>query len=286
MTLALQPSGTVEIDGARVPYYDAGPHDSGRLPLLLIHGTAGSTNSHLGYLFPMLAYRQRVIALDLSPVPGQEQAELTVEDLVAQVMAVAKQLLGPDQAFALMGYSLGAVVAAATAGLHPERVQQLVLVAGWIQTDTQQQLRNHVWRTLRQTVGEAAVLREYMAFCAFSPAFMQARSLADMQAAASAIPLSPWVDRQMALNSRVDITALVERIRATTLVIGCSEDQMVPRHHSLALFGAIEDARYLELASGHAVVFERPAELFHAIDQFTRAPQAHAAGTRIPATRP
>lgn len=285
MTLALQPSGTVEIDGARVPYYDAGPHDSGRLPLLLIHGTAGSTNSHLGYLFPMLAYRQRVISLDLSE-GSDTQADLRVEDLVRQVMAVAERVLGPGQPFALAGYSLGAVVAAATAGLHPERVQQLVLVAGWIQTDTQQQLRNHVWRTLRQTVGEAAVLREYMAFCAFSPAFMQARSLADMQAAASAIPLSPWVDRQMALNSRVDITALVERIRATTLVIGCSEDQMVPRHHSLALFGAIEDARYLELASGHAVVFERPAELFHAIDQFTRAPQAHAAGTRIPATRP
>jgi len=285
MTLALQASGTVEIDGASVPYYDAGPHQSGRLPLLLVHGTAGSTNSHFGYLFPMLAYRQRVISLDLSP-GADPQAPLQVEDLVRQVMAVAERVLGPGQPFALAGYSLGAVVAAATAGLHPGVVRQLVLVAGWIQTDTQQQLRSHVWHGLRQALPEGPLLREFMAFCAFSPAFMLPRSLADLQGAAAAIPLSPWVDRQMALNSRVDISTHVAHIRAATLVIGCSEDQMVPRHHSLALFGAIEDARYLELASGHAVVFERPAELFHAIDQFTRAPQAHAAGTRIPATRP
>lgn len=285
MSLSLVPTGTVDVDGVVVPYYDAGPRDSDRLPLILVHGTAGSADSHFGYLLPMLAYRQRVIALDLSAAPDPATA-LTVQALVRQVMAVADHLLGPQQALGLLGYSLGAVVAAAAAGLHPARVQQLVLVAGWMKTDSQQQLRNHVWRGLRGALSEPTLLREFMAFCAFSPAFMQSRSLADLQAAAAGIPLSPWVDQQMALNSGIDISDWVAQIRATTLVIACSEDQMVPRHHSQQLFGAIEDARYMEIPSGHGVVFERPAELFHCVDQFTRAPQAYPAGSRIPAQRP
>jgi pimeloyl-ACP methyl ester carboxylesterase len=74
--------------------------------------------------------------------------------------------------------------------------------------------------------------------------------------------------------------------RATTLVIGCTHDQMVPVRHSKALFGAIRDARYTEIASGHAVVFERPAQLVQIIDQFNEAPSRHAAGSILPTARP
>ena len=74
--------------------------------------------------------------------------------------------------------------------------------------------------------------------------------------------------------------------RATTLVVGCTQDQMVPRTHSLQLFGAIDDARYTEIDSGHAVVFERPAELLRLVDTFLRQPSASAAGSIIPTARP
>jgi pimeloyl-ACP methyl ester carboxylesterase len=79
---------------------------------------------------------------------------------------------------------------------------------------------------------------------------------------------------------------LVPRIEATTLVIGCTHDQMVPVLHSKALFGAIRDARYTEIASGHTVIFERPAQLVQIIDQFNEAPSRHAAGSILPTARP
>lgn len=269
----------IVVGGVTVRYRVDGP-DNGRLPLVMVHGTAGSIDGHYGYLFPMMAYRQRVIALDFGEPEGET---LELDQLVAQVQAVI-DAERPGKPVALMGYSLGAVVAAATAARLGKRVENLILIAGWQKTDTHQLFRNRVWRALR-TDGSAS-LAEYMTFCAFSPAFMNLRTVEDMAAAAGMLTVTPFVEKQMDLNTRIDIAAEAATITARTLVIGCTFDMMVPKHHAKSLFGSIADARYTEVPSGHAVVHERPAELFYHIDNFTRVPDAHAAGTIIPAQKP
>lgn len=271
--------GTVEVAGTTVRYRVAGPEND-RLPLVLVHGTAGSMDGHFGYILPMMAYRQRVIALDWSEPAGET---LELADLVAQVRAVIAAEL-PDGPVSLLGYSLGAVVAAQLAAEMGAKIANLILVAGWARTDTHQRLRNHVWRALRDQASPSVT--EYMTFCAFSPAFMNLRTLDEMIAAAGMLKMSRFVDKQMDLNTRIDIAAACETITARTLVIGCTHDVMVPRHHSRLLFGTIADARYTEIPSGHAVVHERAAELFHHIDRFTAHPGEHPAGTIIPAQKP
>ncbi|WP_172330031.1 alpha/beta fold hydrolase [Mangrovicoccus sp. HB161399] len=271
--------GTAEAGGTEIRYRVAGP-DNGRLPLVLVHGTAGSIDGHYGYIFPMMAYRQKVIALDWSEPAG---GTLELSDLVAQVRAVIEAEC-PGQPVQLMGYSLGAVVAAQLAAEMGERIATLILAAGWLKTDTHQKMRNRVWRQLRDQ--DSASITEYMTFCAFSPAFMKLKTVEEMAGAAQMLKMSPFVDRQMDLNTRIDIAAACETIAAKTLVIGCTFDMMVPRHHSKQLFGAIEDARYAEIPSGHAVVHERAAELFHYVDRFTRDPDEFPAGTIIPAQKP
>ncbi|ATN36598.1 hypothetical protein ACO34A_22685 (plasmid) [Rhizobium sp. ACO-34A] len=269
----------VVVGGVTVRYRVDGP-ENGRLPLVMVHGTAGSIDGHYGYLFPMMAYRQRVIALEFAEPEGET---LELDQLVAQVQAVI-DAERPGKPVALMGYSLGAVVAAATAALLGKRIENLILIAGWQKTDTHQLFRNKVWKALRND--GSASLTEYMTFCAFSPAFMNIRTVDDMAAAAGMLNVTPFVEKQMDLNTRIDIAAAVETITARTLVIGCTSDMMVPKHHSKALFGSIPDARYTEVPSGHAVVHERPAELFYHIDNFTRLPGTHPAGTIIPAQKP
>ncbi|MCB1336754.1 MAG: alpha/beta hydrolase [Maritimibacter sp.] len=272
-------AGTVEVDGVTVTYRVAGP-DNDRTPLVMVHGTAGSIDGHYGYLFPMMAYRQRVIALDFVEPAG---ATLELDQLAAQVKAVIEAEL-PGQAVSLMGYSLGAVVAAQVAADLQERVANLILIAGWLKTDTHQMMRNHVWARLRAE--GSPTLTEYMTFCAFSPAFMNIKTLDDMRDAAKMLTITGFVDKQMDLNARIDIAAACETIPARTLCIGGTYDMMVPRHHSKQLFGAILDARYTEVPAGHAVVHERAAELFYHIDLFTRAPETYPAGTIIPAQKP
>jgi hypothetical protein len=61
---------------------------------------------------------------------------------------------------------------------------------------------------------------------------------------------------------------------------------MVPLWHSKLLFGAIDDARYQEIDSGHGVVFERPGQLSQMVDQFNENPARFPAGSIVPADHP
>jgi pimeloyl-ACP methyl ester carboxylesterase len=272
---------SVSVDGTSVPYHCAGTPDTHRPVLVMVHGSTGSTDSHYGYLFPLLAFRQQVVSVDLQAPAAGEQ--LTLECLVRQVSAVV-DAVSPGRPISLMGYSLGAVVAARLAALRPDAVRNLILVAGWMKTDVHQRLRNGVWRTLRDE--NSAALRDYMVYCAFSPDFIAARAPHELAGMAQKAQLDGFTDQQMALNAAIDIEDCIGDIRATTLIVGCTHDQMVPKSHSQRLFGAIDDARYTQIDAGHAVVFERPAELLRLIDTFLRNPTAHAAGAIVPAAQP
>ncbi|WP_157264057.1 alpha/beta fold hydrolase [Azohydromonas aeria] len=274
-------SASVRVDGTEVRYHQAGAARNGQPPLVLVQGTTGSTDSHFGYLFPMLAFERRVISVDLArPADG---AALTIEHLARQVQAVIDSAAGSEPVD-LLGYSLGAVVAASVAAAQPQAVRALVLVAPWMKTDAHQRLRNRIWRELREAGAEA--LRPFMLFCAFSPGFIAARTEEELAAIASRITVDEFVDLQMVLNTGIDIAAQVPRIRAATLVVGCTHDQMVPVQHARGMFGAIDDARYTQIDSGHGVVFERAAELLCQVSRFLGDPAAHPAGTLIPAVQP
>ena len=274
--------GTVQVDGATVWYFAAGTANDEVPPVVLIHGTAGSTEGHFSFLFPMLARTQRVVSVDLVGPPGKD--ELTVADLERQVAAVVDHVV-PAGPISMLGYSLGAVIAASYAAHHPDRVENLVLVAGWMKTDTQQLLRQDVQQRLR---GKDPVgFKKLSLLLAFGVPFIAKRSFEELAAVSPAPSGTPEFLAQLAaLNRRVDISDEAAAIRAVTLIIGCTHDLMVPRHHSLALFGAIDDARYLELSSGHSLVFERPAELHLAVRSFLSDPTRYPAGEVIPALQP
>lgn len=271
--------GTVNINGIEVTYFDS-QTESDRMPVVLLHGTSGSTAIHHSYLFPMLAPRQRVIAIDWAQ---PHSGTLELADLEAQVVGVLNAVL-PERNFALIGYSLGASLAVSIAAHQPDQVHELILINGWMLTDLQQILRNDVWLSMRTTNNPD--IAKYTVFCAFGGPFLAQRTEDEMLPAINAVRQSEFIDQQMDLNRRIDVTDEASRITAKTLIVGCTNDQMVPKRHSKALFGAIEDARYTELDAGHAVVFERPAELFQVVEHFLANPGAHPAGSIISTSRP
>lgn len=286
LTADLMVPETLEVHGTRIDYYDS-RDDRGRDDVLvLVHGTAGSTRAHFGFLFPILAAKQRVVSIDWAP-PAHE-GPLEVHTLVEQVAQAIEQIV-PERRVVLLGYSLGAVVAASLAATHPQLVDRLVLVSGWMKTDLQQLLRNDVWWALREvsrTSGEDHSLREYSTFCAFGGPFLATQTMEAIEPGLAAMRFDDFGDAQMDLNRRIDIIEQAHQISAPTLVVGCTHDQMVPIRHQKALFGAIEDSRFAEIATGHAVVFERPSELTHYVQRFIDAPAEHSAGTIIAQPRP
>ena len=266
--------GTLDVGGVAVRWFDSGGGRDGDPTLVLVHGTTGPAEADFWALFPMLAFTRRVVTFDLTLPPESEP--LSLDHFVAQVRAVAEHA-SPGRPVALVGYSLGAVVAAAFAGRCPDLVGSLVLLGGWMRTDRQQLLRNGIWRTLHAE-GSAA-LSELAVFTAYSRQFLASRTPQDyatMLQRAAGRTTSP---RIMELNRTIDIGAECAAVEAPTLVVGGRYDQMVPVGHSRELFGAIRDSRYVEIASGHALVQERPAEVFVLVDRFVASPSAAPAGT-------
>lgn len=261
-----------------INYLDSQDNPQNRRPIVLIHGTSGTAERHFGQIIPQFAKYTRVIAPTWSEPDGET---LTLEDLSRQIIAVIQHELG-DTSFDLVGFSLGAVVAMDVAAQLGEQVHSLVSIAGWAHSDQHQQLRNQTWFDI-QALDDTAT-RHFMAVCAFSPKFLEHLEPSLLKAAIDSINITPFVVKQMKLNACVDIIDQTANITADTLIIACHDDMMVPRHHSQQLFGLIDKARYTEVASGHMVVAERPAELISLIDLFTQNPSRYPIGSIIPSS--
>lgn len=272
-------SGRIVVEGTQVSYTDTG-HNTGKTPMILLHGTAGNARSHFGYLAPMLSMRHRLITIDLA-LPDTLSGRPLLDQLAVQIEAVIRHLV-PDRPVTLAGYSLGAILAAMVAARL--RIQNLVLMAGWLKTDTQQKRRNSVWQSLRRSDMDA--LRNYATFCSFSPVFLANKPPREINDVVSRLLIDEFVDMQMTADANVDISALTPKISARTLVIGATYDLMVPVHQCKALFSTIANASYTEIGAGHAMLIERPAEIVRLISDFLLRPQHYRMGAVIPAHAP
>lgn len=259
-------------EGVTVNYYDSDPEKKGGPTVVLLHGTAGSAENNFWALYPMLALRHRVVALDfVDPDDAVPQAEAYIQ----QVLAVVKAA-NADAHVHLVGYSFGAVIASLYAAQHGPTLGSLTLACGWVKTDNQQRLRNAIWRSLHES--QHAAMAEFSAFTNYSQPFLNAKNEAELSALIQGIRNGADRSKKMAFNLNVDISQQLGAIKAPTLVVGCSLDITTPMRHARMLFGGIANSRFAEIYCGHGVVHERPAELFTMIDEFVKNPSALPAG--------
>ena len=174
---------------------------------------------------------------------------LAREHTVSLVEATAPPASDTDTI--LVGYSLGAVLAAAHAAAHP--VRGLVLICGW----TQSTPRLVDWSI---HAGDEAFARHTM--------------------------VGPGSDRTPLV--RPELLALVGSlpvpelgaIACPTLVIGATYDLVATAHQSRLLYGGIAGSRYVELATGHAALAERPAEVLSLLTAFAAQPSVDPVAQR------
>ena len=241
--------------------------------LLLLHGTGGDGFSHWGQLLRHLTPKHTVICPDYA---GSGQTTdggdpLQLDDLVTQIVAVADAC--GQTTFDLVGYSLGAVIAAVVAARHPQRVRSLVLVAGFAGgSDSRSELQFGLWREL--IARDQALMARFILLTGSHPQWLSAQPSAVLEKRVTAIvKFTNWAGmaRQADLDARVDIRAELALIQAPTLVIVGSQDQMVPRAQTQVLADGIAGATLQELDAGHLMTLEQPEALALAIAQFVMA---------------
>ncbi|NYT24331.1 alpha/beta fold hydrolase [Alcaligenaceae bacterium] len=253
----------IEVDGATVSYQIDGEGPD----LVLVAGTGGNLNSNWDHLIPALAANHRVLRVDYAGSSGATHdpvQELTVERLAGQVMG-AVRAAGVER-FDLAGYSLGTAISMYIAAEHPAQVRSLTLLAGFSSgRDTRFALQSALWLDLIEH--DPRSFAGLIVLTGLSPEVVSAFSEEEVKAWIDAIcDNNDWdgIRRQISLDGRLDITAMLPKIQAPTLSIGCTHDHLVPPHHARALASAIAGARYEELPSGHLAPFEQ-AEAFAAL---------------------
>lgn len=257
---------------------EAGP--AGGPPLLLIHGWAFDSLATWHRVMPLLAERLRVTAIDLRAhgKTDRVRGRFSVEDLADDIEA-ALAALGLGRV-AVVGYSLGGMVAQSLARRHPARVERLVLAA--TAADPLPLPRS----------AAAAVLLAGRALARFDPTGLP-RVLHRYLTRRGTIPPqhSAWLwetllDRDADLHheagfamARFDSRPWVGRLRLPVLCLIPTRDELIPPARQRATAALIPGARVVEIQGArHEAVFTHPGEVAAAVLSFVGSTDAVAGG--------
>ena len=238
-------------------------------PIVFIHGAAFDHSVWQWQSRYFAHHSYSVLAVDLpghGRSPGAPRA--TIEEYAEWVAALLDAAALPQAA--LVGHSMGSLIALETALRHAPRVTKLVLVGtaspmpvseGFIAASREEPPvgleMEAVWGHSRQTqlagspVPGAALLS--------ASRRLNARSKAGVLHAA--------------LNACNTYRAAPERLaalRVPTLVVAGKRDQMTQLKAGQAIAGTISDAKFISLDAGHSMMSEAPRELQAALRDFLR----------------
>lgn len=124
------PAKTIELDGRRLAYVEAGPADGP--VVVLVHGLLSARTTWQPAIGPLAELGLHVIALDLPGHGGSDEpvSGYYLSDYADVVSAfLAHPALALSRPVTLAGHSLGAAIAMQFAQMHPDQIERLVLVS-------------------------------------------------------------------------------------------------------------------------------------------------------------
>jgi pimeloyl-ACP methyl ester carboxylesterase len=266
----------ISINGLRLHYLEWG--DASAPPVVLLHG--GCAHAHWWDHFAVsIADTYRVMALDLRghgdsehPDPPAYRIDDYVHDLTAFIAARAIDRV------CLAGHSLGAMVATAFAGRHPQELRSLVIVDSQLRltpAGARYMLRLHnfpqpIYRTRQQAIERFRLL----------PTQTAAGEQTLQQIAAHgicALPDGRWTykfDRDaLAHHEPQDLRPVLQHLSCPILIVRGAHSTLLSPAALAALQVAAPHAVVAEIsAAHHHVMLDNPQEFEQVVRTFLDAP--------------
>jgi len=275
-----RPVNVIEL-GGRASAADA-QDASAAQPLVFVHGLSGSWPNWLEQL-PVFGAERRVIAMDLpgfghSPMPRERISISGYARLLDRLL----DELGVD-APALVGNSMGGLIAAELAIAFPQRAERLVLVsaAGISTTGHPGALRvlpalSRLQTVLAGTGAWVASKSEMLARRARAREALLSvvtRHPGRLPAALAAEQLrgagKPGFIQALGAVLDYDVRARLPEIACPTLIVWGERDRLIPVGDAAVFARLIPDSREVIFAdTGHMAMLERPAAFNALLEQF------------------
>jgi pimeloyl-ACP methyl ester carboxylesterase len=265
----------VELPGATVNYAEIGEGE----PVVFVHGISGSWQNWLENL-PHLARGRRAIALDLPGFGASPPPEWEIDmPAYGRLLHEFCDAIGVERGAALVGNSMGGLVAAEAVLSAPGRFEHLVLVsaAGLINTWLPKQrgaATAHSWSTFGPSVGKLArtiVSRRrsrYLMFRFFVRYPNRLRPELLYEQMASGVPCPGFSD---ALEAVIEYDARdrLADIEIPTMIVWGFDDWVISAMAALSYRRRIPHSR-LEIfeRTGHVPQLERPQRFNALLDEF------------------
>jgi len=220
------------------------------LPVLLIPGTLCTPD-----VFKLQAGELAAIA------PHVELVRFTLEDSISKMADTAIESIRAHGAAAVIGFSMGGMVAMEMARKAPQLIGKLALLNSNYQADSagnQAARRRHL---AQARIGgmEAVIRQHYLDRYLHRPSASAEKLIIDM-----ACELGPacFAAQIRAHATRPDSGATLKSIRCPTLILGALQDQLCPPLMQTRMAQMIENSDLLMLdACGHFSMLERPADV-------------------------
>lgn len=252
------------VDDASVHWIDRGRGSC----VVLLHGLGGDVGFWAAEIED-LAAEFRVIAIDArgSGLSSSAQDGLTIADLADDVAAVMDDASVTDAA--VIGFSLGGLVAQELALRHPKRVRSLVLASTYACMNQQARLFLDAVADVYGKGASARQMFELIAPWLFSTEFVEDPAHADFfdlpDGAAEDQTREDWL-RLYAAQQAFDGRELLSAITAPTLVIHGALDHLVSSTDATLLVDRIPDSTLHTVSgAGHLLNVEAPAEFLDAV---------------------
>jgi pimeloyl-ACP methyl ester carboxylesterase len=244
-------------------------------PLLLIAGML-SDNASWGALLPLLAGSFTVIRPDnrgtgrTAPWDAEASVQTHAEDAAALMNALG------HARYHLVGHSMGGLAGMELAGMFPDRVRSLSILASAPVRAPRTMAIFDALRNIRQAPdGERLWLAALLPWV-FRPGFFTEPSNSAQAVEASlAYPYAQTADamaRQIEVLRSYRASVKLQDIRTPTLVLHAADDILIPMQAARAAFAAMPDVTQIVVPdAGHSIHWDAPGLVAEHLSRFIAA---------------